>query len=142
MKNTLKISHTNRTIIMDRTFAKFAMNTMSVEYAHLQQVRRDYPNYTVVQRTIKRNSDKESYKGLTYKYMEDYIMNHGKPEVRKKNIAEFNEMRLISECHSKAYRYPVIKSWFLEKYPEVANFGIQEQGEISQQDNLDMVSNF
>lgn len=110
MKNTLKINHTNRTIIMDRTFAKYAENTMSEEYAHLQQVRRDYPTYTVLRRQIKRNSNKKTYNGLTYEYMEDYIMTHGEPETIKKNLHDFHEMRLISECHGKAFRYPVIKS--------------------------------
>ena len=43
MKNTLKLDHENGLIVMDRTFAKKAENTMSTEYAHLQNVRRDYP---------------------------------------------------------------------------------------------------
>lgn len=47
MKNTLKIDHSKKTIVMDRTFAKLSENTRSEEYAHLQQVRRDYPNYLV-----------------------------------------------------------------------------------------------
>ena len=123
MKNTLKINHTDRLIIMDRTFAKYAENTMSEEYAHLQQVRRDYPTYTVLRRQIKRNSNKKTYNGLTYEYMEDYIMTHGEPETIKKNLHEFHEMRLISECHGKAFRYPVIKSWFLDQYPEITKFG-------------------
>lgn len=123
MKNTLKLSHAKREIVMDATFARNAENTMSPEYAHLQQVRKDYPAYTIVRRTIKRNANKESYKGLTYEYMETYIMSHGKQETRIANLREFNEMRLIAECHSKAFRYPVIKSWFLENYPEVKNFG-------------------
>ena len=42
MKNTLKINHENKAIVMDRTFAKFAEDTRSEEYAHLQQVRKDY----------------------------------------------------------------------------------------------------
>ena len=50
MKNTLTINHANRTIVMDRTFAKRAMDTWTEEYAHLQAVRKDYPNYEVVQR--------------------------------------------------------------------------------------------
>ena len=142
MKNTLKLSHAKREIVMDATFARNAENTMSPEYAHLQQVRKDYPAYTVVRRTIKRNANKESYKGLTYEYMETYIMSHGKPETRIANLREFNEMRLIAECHSKAFRYPVIKSWFLEKYPEVKNFGkkveavAEEQEEAESQDNV------
>ena len=124
MKNTLTINHSNHTIVMDRTFAKFAVNTMSEEYTHLQQVRRDYPSYTVIQRHIRKNSNKETYKGLTYDYMEDYILTHGTNEERLANFKEYSEMRLIAECHSKAFRYPVIKSWFLDKYPEIMNFGM------------------
>ena len=124
MKNTLKINHAETTIVMDRTFAKLAENTMSAEYAHLQQVRKDYPTYTVIQRQIKKNSNKECYKGMTYEYMEDYIMTHGSVETIQANLREFEEMRLISKCHSKAFRYPVIKSWFLQKYPEIAKFGV------------------
>lgn len=144
MKNTLKLSHAKREIVMDATFARNAENTMSPEYAHLQQVRKDYPAYTVVRRTIKRNANKESYKGLTYEFMETYILTHGKQETRIANLREFNEMRLIAECHSKAFRYPVIKSWFLDKYPEVKNFGMkveavaeaQEQEETEVEDNI------
>ena len=124
MKNTLKINHADRIIVMDRTFAKLAENTMSAEYAHLQQVRKDYPTYTVIQRQIKKNSNKETYNGLTYEYMEGYIMTHGSIETIQANLREFEEMRLISKCHSKAFRYPVIKSWFLQKYPEIAKFGV------------------
>lgn len=132
MKNTCKLNHEKREIVMDRIFAKLAENTMSAEYAHLQQVRKDYPTYTVIQRQIKKNHNKESYKGLTYEFMETYILTHGKQETRITNLREFNEMRLIAECHSKAFRYPVIKSWFLENYPEVKNFGknvVQKQDE-------------
>ena len=124
MKNTLKINHEKGTITMDRTFAKKAENTMSAEYAHLQNVRRDYPTYTVVRRQIKKNPNKECYKGLTYEYMENYITTHEEGENRVLVLKEFAEMRLIAECHSKAHRYPVIKQWFLNKYPEIANFGM------------------
>ena len=126
MKNYAKIDHTNRTIIMDRTFAKNAEIVGSPEYNQLQACRKDYPTYTVVQRHIKRNPAKECYRGLTYEYMEDYIMTHGPNETRLANYKEFNEMRLISECHGKAFRYPVIKNWFMEKYPEIANYGLIE----------------
>ena len=43
MKNTLKLNHAKREIVMDATFARNAENTMSPEYTHLQTVRRDYP---------------------------------------------------------------------------------------------------
>ena len=125
MKNTLKLDHAKRLVIMDKTFAKFAANTMSAEYAHLQQVRRDYPTYEVVQKRIKKNATKECYRGLTYAYMESYIESHGTAEVRY----EFEEMRLIAQCHSKAFRYPTIKAWFLEQFPEVKKFGLKDEDE-------------
>ena len=123
MKNTLKIDFAEGKIIMDRTFAKNCINTRSEEYAQLQSVRRDYPTFAVVTRTIKKNPNKESYKGLTYQYMEDYIATHESEETVEAVLAEFAEMRLIAACHSKAFRYPTIKKWFLQKYPEVAIFG-------------------
>ena len=129
MKNTLKLDHAKRTIVMDRTFAKYAANTMSTEYAHLQTVRQDYPEYTVVLRKIKRSKTKECYRGLTYEYMEDYIKTHGSKEESAKNLTEFKEQKLISLCHSTSRRYPTIKKWFLAKYPEVMEFGMPDAAE-------------
>ena len=56
--------------------------------------------------------------------MENYITTHEDGENRILVLKEFAEMRLISECHSKCHRYPVIKKWFLDKYPEIAQFGM------------------
>lgn len=127
MRNTLKINHTNRTIIMDRTFAKMAENTFSEEYKHLQMVRNDYPTYTVVRKTIKKNPNKETWSGLTYAYMEDYIITHETADTRKAVLDEFKELKLISECHAKSKRYPVIKNWFLNKYPAIKEFGMPKK---------------
>lgn len=134
MKNILKIDHAKNIIVMDATFAKKSENTMSAEYAHLQQVRRDYPTYTVKTRHIKHNSNKKTYDGLTYEYMKNYILTHGTKEERKATLKEFNEMILISKCHGKAYRYPTIKHWFLEKYPAIAKFGMPTEQNIEEGD--------
>ena len=121
MKNYVKIDYTNRQIIMDRTFARLAKIVGSEEYNLLQTARRDYEGFHVVTRTIRRNDKKECYRGLTYDYMERYILLHDKADERKR---EFDELRLIAECHSK--RYPIIKQWFLQQYPEIAKFGMPE----------------
>lgn len=39
MTNTLKLNHENRTIVMDRTFAKYAEDTRSKEYASMKTVK-------------------------------------------------------------------------------------------------------
>lgn len=123
MKNVLKVDFQKKLIIMDRTFAKKCVDTSSPEYAQLQDVRHDYPDYEVVVRTIKKNPNKETYKGLTYRYMEDYILRHETEENALNVIKEFNELRTISECHRRGLRYPTIKRWFLNKYPEIDDFG-------------------
>ena len=127
MKNTLKIDFENSRIIMDRTFAKKVQNTNSEEYRHLQQVRKDYPTFKVETRQIKKNPNKETYKGLTYDYMRFYIFTHEPADNRKNVIEEFEELVLISQCHSQSKRYPVIKNWFLNKYPEIKEFGISNE---------------
>ena len=126
MANTLKLDHENGRIVMDRVFAKKSENTMSNEYAHLQNVRRDYPTYTVVRHTIKKNTSKETYKGLTYEFMEYYIAKYEPEASRKTVLEEFNTKIDISKCHAKGRRYPTIKNWFLEKYPAVTMFGMNE----------------
>ena len=124
MKNVLKIDFATKQIIMDRTFAKNSADTRSEEYAHLQLVRHDYPTFTVTTRSCKKNPEKESYKGLTYAYMEDYIIrNEGKDTVLEV-LKEFEDLLFIAECHSKSRRYPAIKRWFLARYPEVTEFGL------------------
>ena len=134
MKNTLKIDFAKEQIIMERTFAQKVTDTSSAEYRHLQEVRRDYPDFKVVLRKIKKNPNKETYKGLTYDYMRNYILTHEDDKNALIVLAEFSEMRQISRCHSQAKRYPVIKNWFLEKYPEIKNFG--ETVSVSEEDEF------
>lgn len=145
MKNYCRIDHENRQIIMDRTFAKNSENTRSEEYAHLQEVRRDYPTYQVIRRTIKKSANKKTYKGLTYDYMRNYILTCGAPNRERYAIlAEFDKLLLISQCQSKSLRYPVIKHWFFEKFPEIENFGVmleipEEDEEILEESDVDTI---
>lgn len=60
---------------------------------------------------------------MTYAYTEDYILTHEPAETVAAVLNEFEEMQVIAACHSQAFRYPVIKKWFLAKYPEIENFG-------------------
>lgn len=64
MKNTLKINHENRTLVMDRTFAKAASFVGSNEYNLLQDARRDYPSYQVTLRSIKRRKTRKAIVAL------------------------------------------------------------------------------
>ena len=126
MKSPIAIDFENSTITVNAAYAKEASNPFSKEYEQIQRVRADYPTFSVITRSIKKNSAKESYKGLTYDYMRAYIMSHEEGENRTEAVMEFDELLLISQCHSKGRRYPAIKNWFLEKYPAVKTFGMVE----------------
>ena len=119
MKHPIKIDIKNKCIVLNSGFAKRAHLVGTSEYDMLQSARRDYPDYSVNIRAIKKNDNKESYKGLTYEYMYDYIRIFEPKETRDSVIAELDSKIFISQCHSKAYRYPTSKKWFLDKYPEV-----------------------
>lgn len=127
MTNYLKViekENGENVLLMDKAFAKNASIVGSREYEMLQDARKAYPEYKVKTRKIKRNEAKECYKGLTYDFMEDYILTHEPAETLDEVFNEFSEMLLISQCHSKAFRYPVIKRWFLDKYPEIKRYGM------------------
>ena len=125
-KSKLLVKYAEGVIEMNTTFAKEMRNPLSDEYALLQRTRQDFPTFAVRTRQIKSNPKKDTYKGLTYKYMKKYIELHETKEEAEKVIAYLEDQILISNCHSQRLRYPTIKKWFLAKYPEVAKFGIVE----------------
>ena len=113
----IRVNHSKCRIDISKSFAKKAEDVCSDEYALLQRARNDYKGYRV--HTIpKKNENKECYKGLTYQYMELYIARYDKTGEAK---IEYDELRLLAECHS--IRYPRIKKWFLERFPEVKAYG-------------------
>ncbi len=129
MKNALYIDFVKGTIVMTSTFAKKCYNTRSEEYALLQNVRRDYPEFTVITRQIKKNTHKKVYKGLTYDFMREYIRNHSDEEKAAELLEEMEDKIEISKCHGAAYKYPIIKKWFFEQFPEIPGFGTEENEE-------------
>ena len=128
-KSKLLVKYAENVIEMNTTFAKMMQNPLSDEYALLQKTRQDFPAFAVRTRQIKTNPKKDTYKGLTYEYMREYIILHTTEEDQEKALAEFDEKILISKCHGQSLRYPTIKKWFLAKYPEVAKFGMVEIAE-------------
>jgi hypothetical protein len=117
MKGTIRLDHLNKNILITASFARASMNPDNYEYKKLVEIRMLHPDYSVVKRNIKKNPQKESYRGLTYAYMEHYIMMHDESgEVMK----IYQELRLRALCHT--IRYAHIKKWFLEFYPEIDDF--------------------
>ena len=124
-KSKMKVFYAEGIIEMNTTFAKMTQNPLSDEYALLQKPRMETPAFTVRRRQLKTNPKKDTYKGLTYEYMEHYIGTHEPDNQVDEVLAHFEELKLISQCHGKRLRYPNIKKWFLNRYPDVAQFGME-----------------
>ena len=112
VKNPIKIDRENRKIVVNKDFLRKADYFGTSESVQLEEVRKAYPNYEVIARTISKYEHKESYEGLTYKYMEEYIEERH-PELKEK----YEDLRFRAKCHS--IRYANIKKWFLEACKDV-----------------------
>lgn len=119
----ININFTNRTIEMSKKFATAAKRFGSEAYKELQEARRDYPTFRVVTRSVKAGK-RDTYKGLTYDFMENYIKDHDNEN--GSIMMEFNSLRATTEeakaIGATALSYGDVKTWFLAKYPVFAAF--------------------
>ena len=118
------INESTRTISLTKKEMTAARHVDSLEYKKLQNVRRDYPGFTVITVSRKVKTQRETYKGLTYEYMEKYIKSHDDAEKtiwREYKIYRGTPLDPADEL-PVAYNYNQMKEWFLEKYEKVAKF--------------------
>ena len=125
----IRVNYAERKIVLSSAFVKKAFVPGTVEYEQLQAVRRDHPDFALVTRKFKANTKQERYRGLSYEFMRDYIKSHEADP--KLVLHELEEQIGISKCHSLNKRYPSIKAWFLERYPEIAKFGMPKQENVT-----------
>ena len=87
------------------------------EYRDLQEARRDYPNFAVVEKKSKNKSD---FANLNLKTIKDYVAKHGDDE-QKEALSFMTKKRVDAE--SGEYSEPVsffeVKNWFLNEFPEL-----------------------
>jgi hypothetical protein len=120
----MTINFVSHSIEMTKKFAKAASKFGSDEYIQLQEARKDYPSYKVVNISRKPTIKTDSYKGLTYEYMASYIKAHDASD--KSIMAEYEMLRGLSqeaqELLTEPCSYIKMKSWFLNKFPAIAKF--------------------
>ena len=138
MTNYARLDHAEKRIVMDRTFAKNAEIIGSPEYDLLQECRKAYPNYAVVQRTIKKKEGQNRYAGLTVDAMREHIERHEPEATKSYMLDKFDTLLVDMECISKGHTYPRVKSWFIKNYPEVKLTGklVEDRHQDPQQNQL------
>ena len=124
MMSKIRVDYAAKQIILARSFAKSAEKVGSPEYVELQDCREKHPDFTIVYREFRKNSQQEHYAGMTYTYMVDYIIRHEQPEKQEEMLKKLSVLRQDVEGLSSGHRYPIIKRWFLMNYPEVTTLGM------------------
>ena len=118
------INEKKNTIELTKKEATAAAKFGTPEYKNLQQARRDYPTFSVVTVTRKASTKKNTFKGLTYEYMEMYIEKHDDEE--KSIMAEYLMLRGLTdeaeEALAESFTYLEMKDWFLNKFPAIKTF--------------------
>ena len=118
------INEKKNAIELSKKEAKAAAKFGTTEYKQLQEARRDYPTFSVVTVTRKTTTKKNTFKGLTYEYMEMYIQKHDDEE--KSIMAEYLMLRgktdEAKEALAESCTYLEMRAWFLTKFPTIANF--------------------
>ena len=118
------INEKKMAIEMTKKFAAAARKFGTQQYRDLQEARRDYPNFKVVTITRKTSGKKDTFKGLTYDFMENYIKNHDNAE--QSIMAEYLMLRGMTdeaeEALAESFTYLEMKDWFLKKFPAIAEF--------------------
>ena len=120
--NRYEINYIENTITVTKKFLKEAGVIGSPAYTELARVRKDLPDFRIVQREITKKPGKKTYGKLTYKVMEGFIEAQ-EGENAKAVLAEFERVQALSKAHSGSYAF--VKTWFLTRYKDV--FGQEEE---------------
>ena len=112
-----EVDFINSKIILTKKFYRAATTLNSPEYTTLMQLRRDNPGFAVELREIKKKEGKQSYRNLTYKHMEEYII--ALEGEMSENLKELEQVKKLSKVQAGPYAY--VKAWFLKKYGEEFN---------------------
>lgn len=106
-----------KSIELTKSEMKSAMVFGTQEYKNLQEARRDYPGYKVVELKAKRN--KNDFSGVDMGYIRSYVEKNGSPE-QKEALAFLSQKSVDAEGnYHEPQPFFQIKAWFLNEFPEL-----------------------
>jgi len=106
-----KFDFNTQTLTITKDFAKNMMNPTSTEYQIYIQLRKDFPNFQMKERTTNRKKP-NPYKGLTFEKMENYISLH---ENAKELLTLFNAVKAAGDSQNNKMKY--VADWFMAQFP-------------------------
>ncbi len=106
-----EIDYIEEKIIVSKKFLKEASTINTAAYIELTQIRKDFPEFTIVPRQIAKRENKMTYGKLTYKFMREYIESK---EDAESVLAEFEQVQKLAKFQNAQYVF--VKKWFLGLY--------------------------
>ena len=121
-KNLFALDFAKSSIVASATTLRKARNPESPECKALMRMLSEHPSFHVAEKEIRKKSGKQTYKGLTFTRMADYIQMqaNSKDELRK-----YEAVRRIAKI--KGSEYALTKKWFLNAYPAYKERAVVEQ---------------
>lgn len=113
--NFFRFDHSNKKIIITKSFDKAARNPRTKEYELLRTLQADFPQYTIVLRTASAPAKKTTYRGLSYGRMEAYIKSV-EGDNSTSVLAVFEKEKENPKYVNSPYAH--MKKWFLDNYPD------------------------
>ena len=118
-KNLFALDFTKSSIAASATTLRKARNPESPECKALMRMLSEHPSFHVAEKEINKKDGKQTYKGLTFQAMTDYIKTQANSEAE---IRKYEVVRHIAKI--KGSEYALTKKWFLNAYAS----GIQTNG--------------
>lgn len=123
--NGIKVDYAKNEIIVNKTFYRKAMKYGTPQSIALNQLMTLNSNFTVIVKSVKCDNEKKTYQGLTYGFMRDYINSYEPESTRQMVLDNLGQLITIAKVHENGFGYSKVKSWFLELYPEIKDFGCE-----------------
>ena len=132
MTNKFNYNFINRTIEGSKRSIERANKGLSPEYYELTQKLAEHPDFDVVEKIIKRNESKKTYRNLSLSRMKDYIDLQDDSEQK---LDEFEAVKKIAKARGALY--PICKKWFLATYPDYkeTTVDLNQDAEASEETN-------
>jgi hypothetical protein len=131
----MKANLMNRTIEMTKSEAKAAGRINSEKFNELKNYQNAYPTFTIA--IIETPKKKTQYRGLDYKFMENYIKKSDR-EDKDEIMNKFDTLRGKAnddraECEkAEVASYIDVKKWFLKTFPEIKEFKEAQSKKIAE----------
>ena len=110
-----RVDFAKNAIVITRDFARRASIVGTPEFKRLSELCNAYPSLTVITRTARKGASKNSTKGLTMAFMENYIT-HRCPD----DVELYKSQVEISKTFKSPYMY--LRKWFVEHYSDWAKY--------------------